>query len=90
MAGLTWALTGCRAVVGWSRQARWCGDVWVIGRRCAVDASPPGDWTVQVQRDAARSVTGLTLGCWLARCIACRRCAPGVCTSQAITPDVRG
>ena len=48
-------------------------DVWVITTRRSMDASPPGDWTVQVQRDAIGTVNGLTLGCWLARRIAYRR-----------------
>ncbi len=42
-------------------------DLWVIPTRRSMDASPPGDWTVQVRRDAGGAVAGLTLGCWLAR-----------------------
>jgi D-aminopeptidase len=41
-------------------------DVWIIPTRRSMDASPPGDWTVLIHRDAG-GVTGLTLGCWLAR-----------------------
>ena len=48
-------------------------DIWVIPTRRSMDASPPGDWTVQVLRDASGAVTGLTLGCWLARGIGYRR-----------------
>ena len=47
-------------------------DVWVIPTRRSMDASPPGDWTVLVQRERGQ-VVGLTLGCWLARGIAYRR-----------------
>jgi D-aminopeptidase len=32
-----------------------------------MDAPAPGDWTVLVRRDGAGKVSGLTLGCWLAR-----------------------
>lgn len=42
-------------------------DVWVVATRRSMDAPAPGDWTVQVRRDAAGAVAGLTLGCWLAR-----------------------
>ena len=41
-------------------------DVWIIPTRRAMDASPPGDWTLRVQRTDG-VVTGVTLGCWLAR-----------------------
>ena len=47
-------------------------DVWIIPTRRSMDASPPGDWTVQVRRTGDR-VTGLTLGCWLARNITYRK-----------------
>ena len=47
-------------------------DVWIITTRRSMDASPPGDWTVLVQREGG-VVTGLTLGCWLARGIVYRR-----------------
>ena len=42
------------------------GDLWVIITRRSMDAPAPGEWTVQVRRDS-RGVTGLTIGCWLAR-----------------------
>ena len=42
-------------------------DLWVITTRRSMDAAPPGDWTVQIRRDHAGSVSGLRLGCWLAR-----------------------
>jgi len=41
-------------------------DVWIIPTRRSMDASPPGDWTLQIHRQD-KQVTGLTLGCWLAR-----------------------
>jgi D-aminopeptidase len=44
-------------------------DIWVITTRRAMDASAPGDWTLCLQRDATGRITGLTLGCWLARAI---------------------
>jgi D-aminopeptidase len=49
-------------------------DVWVITTRRSMDAAPPGDWTVQVHRDANGALTGLTVGCWLARQIKYRPC----------------
>ncbi|MGV8985133.1 MAG: D-aminopeptidase [Cypionkella sp.] len=42
-------------------------DVWVVATRRSMDAPAPGDWTLSVSRDAAGQVSGLTLGCWLAR-----------------------
>jgi D-aminopeptidase len=42
-------------------------DVWVIATRRSMDAPAPGDWTLRIERDAAGSVSGARLGCWLAR-----------------------
>ena len=42
-------------------------DVWLLRTRRSMDAPAPGDWTLQVRRDAGGAATGLTLGCWLAR-----------------------
>lgn len=42
-------------------------DVWLVATRRSMDAPAPGDWTLVVRRDADGGVTGLTLGCWLAR-----------------------
>ena len=50
-------------------------DIWAITTRRSMDASPPGDWTVQVRRAEDGAVIGLTLGCWLARRIEYRRVA---------------
>ena len=47
-------------------------DVWIIPTRRSMDASPPGDWTVVIDREAG-VVTGLTISCWLARNIRYRR-----------------
>lgn len=48
-------------------------DLWTITTRRAMDAAPPGEWTVIIRRDADGKVSGLTLGCWLARNIDYRR-----------------
>lgn len=42
-------------------------DLWAVTSRRAMDAAPPGEWTLRIRRDAAGRVVGLTLGCWLAR-----------------------
>ena len=42
-------------------------DVWSVTTRRAMDAAPPGEWTVRVRRDADGKVEGLSIGCWLAR-----------------------
>lgn len=43
------------------------GDVWRMPCQRAMDAPAPGDWTVHFRRDDQGQVSGLTLGCWLAR-----------------------
>lgn len=48
-------------------------DVWTIATRRSMDAPAPGDWTLVLRRDPEGRVTGLTLGCWLARAIAYER-----------------
>jgi len=48
-------------------------DLWVITTRRSMDAAPPGDWTVQIRRSASGAISGVTLGCWLARNIEYRR-----------------
>jgi D-aminopeptidase len=40
-----------------------------------MDAPAPGDWTIQVDRDAAGGVRGLVVGCWLAMNIAYEKVA---------------
>ncbi|WP_151719497.1 D-aminopeptidase [Gemmobacter serpentinus] len=42
-------------------------DLWLIVTRRSMDAPAPGDWTLQLHRDATGAVSGATLGCWLAR-----------------------
>lgn len=42
-------------------------DIWVLPCQRGMDAPAPGDWTVVVERDAAGTITGLTIGCWLSR-----------------------
>jgi D-aminopeptidase len=42
-------------------------DVWALPCPRALDHTPPGDWTLAFRRDAGGAVTGVTVGCWLAR-----------------------
>lgn len=49
-------------------------DLWTLVTRRSMDAPAPGEWTLQVQRDGEGRVSGLTLGCWLARGIVYARC----------------
>ncbi|MBN8872334.1 MAG: D-aminopeptidase [Rhodospirillales bacterium] len=42
-------------------------DLWALPCPRALDHTPPGDWTIAVRRAADGEVTGVTLGCWLAR-----------------------
>lgn len=48
-------------------------DLWIVTSRRSIDTAPPGDWTVRVRRDESGAITGLALGCWLARSIDYRR-----------------
>ena len=48
-------------------------DVWALPCPRALDHTPPGDWTLVFRRDDAGRVTGLELGCWLARRLAYER-----------------
>jgi D-aminopeptidase len=43
------------------------GDVWVLPCPRALDHTPPGDWTLAFRRDASGGVSGVEVGCWLAR-----------------------
>jgi D-aminopeptidase len=43
------------------------GDVWVLPCPRALDHTPPGDWTLAFRRDASGAVSGVDVGCWLAR-----------------------
>ncbi|OKL59769.1 hypothetical protein UA08_04961 [Talaromyces atroroseus] len=42
-------------------------DVWILACPRGLDAPAPGDWTVVFHRDESGSITGFTIGCWLAR-----------------------
>ena len=42
-------------------------DVWALECVRSMDSHPPGDWTLAFKKDEAGNVTGLTVGCWLAR-----------------------
>lgn len=42
-------------------------DLWRMPMPRALDHSPPGDWTIRVQRDGSGQAAGLEVGCWLAR-----------------------
>ncbi|KQY15437.1 aminopeptidase [Rhizobium sp. Root482] len=49
-------------------------DLWILVTRRSMDAPAPGDWTLQLMRDGDGSVTGVRLGCWLARGIDYVKC----------------
>ncbi|HXX38081.1 MAG TPA: D-aminopeptidase [bacterium] len=42
-------------------------DIWALPCPRALDHMPPGDWTLAFQRNEAGQVTGVEVGCWLAR-----------------------
>lgn len=42
-------------------------DIWALPCHRALDHTPPGDWTLAFRRDGGGAVTGVTVGCWLAR-----------------------
>ena len=42
-------------------------DIWILPSRRALDAPAPGNWTIRIERDGSGTVTGLKIGCWLAR-----------------------
>lgn len=42
-------------------------DVWLLSCKRSMDAPAPGDWTVRIHRNGQGAVSGLTIGCWLAR-----------------------
>ncbi len=50
-------------------------DVFVLSCQRSMDAPAPGNWTIQVERDAAKNIRGLVIGCWLARNIAYEKVA---------------
>ena len=42
-------------------------DIWALPCPRALDHTPPGDWTLAFQRDDTGRLTGVEVGCWLAR-----------------------
>ncbi len=42
-------------------------DLWQLPSRRALDAPAPGDWTIRIERSDSGAVSGLRIGCWLAR-----------------------
>ncbi len=42
-------------------------DLWALPCPRALDHTPPGDWTLAVQRDGAGRAVGVQVGSWLAR-----------------------
>ncbi|MFV0359410.1 D-aminopeptidase [Tropicimonas sp.] len=68
--------TGLLGTGRFERMAPVGPDVWTLVTRRSMDAPPPGDWTLIVERDSAGQVTGFSLGCWLARQIPYRRVRP--------------
>ena len=42
-------------------------DVWALPCPRALDHTPPGDWTLRFRRDDNGRVSGIEVGCWLAR-----------------------
>jgi D-aminopeptidase len=48
-------------------------DIWLLPCPRALDHAAPGDWTLRFERDSAGTVTGVRVGCWLARDIAYTR-----------------
>lgn len=45
-------------------------DLWTLPCRRSMDAPAPGEWTIQISRHGDGTISGLTIGCWLARNIA--------------------
>ena len=48
-------------------------DIWLLPCPRALDSSAPGDWTLRFERDAAGGISGVRVGCWLARDVAFTR-----------------
>jgi D-aminopeptidase len=67
------------AFSGWLGQGRMellepvGSDVWALPCPRALDHTPPGDWTLKVARDSSGLITGIDVGCWLARQLEYRR-----------------
>lgn len=48
-------------------------DVWLLPVQRSMDAPSPGEWKLVFHRDAKGGITGMTVGCWLARHVDYRR-----------------
>lgn len=42
-------------------------DLWKLPCRHSMDAPAPGEWTIQISHQGDATISGLTIGCWLAR-----------------------
>jgi D-aminopeptidase len=42
-------------------------DLWLMPCPRGIDHFPPGDWTLAFKRDASNRISGMQVGCWLAR-----------------------
>lgn len=42
-------------------------DIWRLPCQRSMDAPAPGDWTLEFQRKGSGRITGVMIGCWLAR-----------------------
>ncbi len=42
-------------------------DIWLLPMPRALDSAAPGDWTLAFERGPTNTITGVTIGCWLAR-----------------------
>jgi D-aminopeptidase len=49
-------------------------DLWALPCPRALDHTPPGDWTLSFRRDSLGAVTGIDVGCWLARRLSYEAC----------------
>lgn len=60
----------CKGFLGTSRMQSLYAigtDVWLMPCPRGLDAPAPGDWSMVFERNGDGKVTGLTIGCWLAR-----------------------
>jgi D-aminopeptidase len=42
-------------------------DIWLLPCPRALDSAAPGDWTLQFERESGGRISGVRVGCWLAR-----------------------
>jgi D-aminopeptidase len=50
-------------------------DLWLMPCPRGIDHFPPGDWTLSFTRDSSNRITGMQVGCWLARRLSYTRAA---------------